>query len=284
DAILDTGNSYKNLSGMYFTTPDRDNDRWSDGNCAAYLRGGWWFNHCHHAFLNGPWSQEYWVKPWYPTLLDGGCESHRRRCTSTQKCSIYTPSGPPYCESSNCGNLYRTYTTITHYVDNNIDSTAELKCGDQFRLFESRGSKFAVCNANGWWVIYLHCIAPKDCLEYYEVHGERTDGVYYINPQQQFFSQNIMVACKMAENDTGLLRGWTVIQDFNILPSYNKTWIVFRYGRPNEWIGNDNLHALTSEESIVKINCTHDDHFNTTIIGVKVESYAQKYSLQLDGE
>ncbi|XP_062592612.1 fibroleukin-like [Saccostrea cucullata] len=35
DSMLDTGNSYYDLSGMSFSTPDRDNDRYSTGNCAA---------------------------------------------------------------------------------------------------------------------------------------------------------------------------------------------------------------------------------------------------------
>ncbi|XP_062614247.1 techylectin-5B-like, partial [Saccostrea cucullata] len=74
DSMLDTGNPIDlDLSGMNFSTPDRDNDRWSNGSCAAYnnRRGGWWFNWCGFAFLNGPWSPAYWYKPWWPTLNDG---------------------------------------------------------------------------------------------------------------------------------------------------------------------------------------------------------------------
>ncbi|XP_062600625.1 angiopoietin-2-like isoform X3 [Saccostrea cucullata] len=59
-----------NLSGMSFSTPDRDNDIVSH-SCAALYRGGWWFNHCHHAFLNGPWSPESWTYPWFSTVQSG---------------------------------------------------------------------------------------------------------------------------------------------------------------------------------------------------------------------
>ncbi|KAM6953234.1 fibrinogen-like protein 1 [Aplochiton taeniatus] len=38
--------------GMKFSTYDNDNDRYS-GNCAEEDKGGWWFNRCHCAHLNG---------------------------------------------------------------------------------------------------------------------------------------------------------------------------------------------------------------------------------------
>ncbi|XP_062591057.1 ficolin-2-like isoform X1 [Saccostrea cucullata] len=71
DSMLHTGSSYGDLSGMYFTTPDRDNDR-DKIHCAVEyrFRGGWWFNACHRAFLNGQWSPGSWSDPWYPTLTD----------------------------------------------------------------------------------------------------------------------------------------------------------------------------------------------------------------------
>ncbi|XP_062604820.1 microfibril-associated glycoprotein 4-like [Saccostrea cucullata] len=73
DSMLHTGSPYNyDLSGMYFSTPDRDNDGFPR-NCAALsnIRGGWWFNSCHLAFLNGPWSPESWTFPWYPTVTNG---------------------------------------------------------------------------------------------------------------------------------------------------------------------------------------------------------------------
>ncbi|XP_062603860.1 fibroleukin-like [Saccostrea cucullata] len=71
DAMLDTDNPEANLSGMSFSTPDRDNDGHSNGHCASGNRGGWWFNNCQLAFLNGPWSPEQWVNPWFPIVQNG---------------------------------------------------------------------------------------------------------------------------------------------------------------------------------------------------------------------
>ncbi|XP_061190183.1 fibroleukin-like [Saccostrea echinata] len=68
ESMINTGNPYHNLSGMYFTTLDSDNDEWSAGNCAS---GGWWFNSCHLAFLNGFWRFKGWQYPWYPHVNDG---------------------------------------------------------------------------------------------------------------------------------------------------------------------------------------------------------------------
>ncbi|CAL8267924.1 unnamed protein product [Boreogadus saida] len=39
--------------GAKFTTYDRDNDNHAWGNCAQEDKGGWWFNRCHSAHLNG---------------------------------------------------------------------------------------------------------------------------------------------------------------------------------------------------------------------------------------
>ncbi|XP_062603454.1 ryncolin-1-like, partial [Saccostrea cucullata] len=67
-------NTNDDLSGMNFSTPDRDNDG-NDrdgraGNCAAWYGGGWWFIFCYAAFLNGPWSPAQTGNPWWPTLTD----------------------------------------------------------------------------------------------------------------------------------------------------------------------------------------------------------------------
>lgn len=61
DGMLHPSSIY-NLTGMQFSTFDADHDMTRD-NCAATYEGGWWFNACHGAFLNGPWLPEHWTDP-----------------------------------------------------------------------------------------------------------------------------------------------------------------------------------------------------------------------------
>ncbi|XP_078478610.1 LOW QUALITY PROTEIN: fibrinogen-like protein 1, partial [Lampetra planeri] len=53
--------------GMKFSTYDRDNDNYNR-NCAEEDKGGWWFNRCHSAHLNGL----YYPSGHYSGLTDDG--------------------------------------------------------------------------------------------------------------------------------------------------------------------------------------------------------------------
>ncbi|XP_067841986.1 fibrinogen like 1B isoform X2 [Heptranchias perlo] len=55
-------------NGMQFSTPDQDNDRYLQGNCARENKGGWWFNRCHAANLNG----KYYRHGNYTAKYDNG--------------------------------------------------------------------------------------------------------------------------------------------------------------------------------------------------------------------
>jgi len=69
-----------NQNGQAFSTKDRDNDLWEDGNCAQEDRGGWWLNTCHQANLNGPYinapfkdGRVSWPRCEYEDLLRWQC-------------------------------------------------------------------------------------------------------------------------------------------------------------------------------------------------------------------
>jgi hypothetical protein len=68
--MMNTANANHNLSGAQFSTLDQDND-FSILSCADIGRGGWWYNDCYNAFLNGPWTPGYWLNPWRPAVSFG---------------------------------------------------------------------------------------------------------------------------------------------------------------------------------------------------------------------
>ncbi|XP_050095218.1 fibrinogen-like protein 1 [Anopheles aquasalis] len=47
------GDSLRQHKGMKFSTHYMDYDAHANANCAKTWHGGWWFNACYHAFLNG---------------------------------------------------------------------------------------------------------------------------------------------------------------------------------------------------------------------------------------
>lgn len=42
----DAGDSMSYHAGQKFTTFDKDNDFWNEGNCAKAHHGAWWYNAC----------------------------------------------------------------------------------------------------------------------------------------------------------------------------------------------------------------------------------------------
>ena len=52
-AVVFAGDSMSIHNGMKFTTIDKDNDEYVEGNCAQTHYGGWWYRSCHPVNLNG---------------------------------------------------------------------------------------------------------------------------------------------------------------------------------------------------------------------------------------
>ena len=53
DVLCVSGDSFSYHNAMAFSTRDRDNDRDSSMSCARLRKGGWWYNACQYANLNG---------------------------------------------------------------------------------------------------------------------------------------------------------------------------------------------------------------------------------------
>lgn len=47
--------SFGKHNGLMFSTPDKDNDKWSQYHCAKEWEAGWWFTNCWFTILNGPY-------------------------------------------------------------------------------------------------------------------------------------------------------------------------------------------------------------------------------------
>ena len=52
----DATDSLQRHNNMMFSTNDRDNDIYVQGHCANIYKGGWWYDRCHEANLNGLYS------------------------------------------------------------------------------------------------------------------------------------------------------------------------------------------------------------------------------------
>ncbi len=78
-----SGNSMKVYNGLQFSTKDRDNDK-ASYNCAVRFKGGWWFNVCHVANLNG----DYYPQGEVPYGMGIQWRSWKGRYYSLKKCSM----------------------------------------------------------------------------------------------------------------------------------------------------------------------------------------------------
>jgi len=71
--LLLKGDSLGRHDGQKFSTRDQDNDASRTGPCAVNYKGGWWYNDCHDANLNGL----YYDSGYYSATFNNGVVWHR---------------------------------------------------------------------------------------------------------------------------------------------------------------------------------------------------------------
>uniref|UniRef100_A0A914X3V0 Uncharacterized protein n=1 Tax=Plectus sambesii TaxID=2011161 RepID=A0A914X3V0_9BILA len=108
------------------------------------------------------------------------------------------------------------------------------------------------CENENCFICEMYTVPPTDCKDWFS-HGSRTDGIYSINPDGW---GSFDVFCDMT-TDGG---GWTVFQRRidDSLSFYNKSWNDYKVGfnnglEKNLWLGNDNIHILTTKNSNVEL-------------------------------
>ncbi|KAM5135076.1 ficolin-2-like [Mantella aurantiaca] len=261
------GNALDNMKyhkDMSFTTLDQDNDKRSTANCAQQFKGGWWYNECYHANLNGL----YYLEPDTNVKVVGLGDSNK----------VTIIRGCPGLPGS---------------LGQKGEAGAKGKKGEQGPTGNpGKSGPPGIKGVKGERGVQGHkgdegdfgsqaSYDAKSCKELLNKGYIHSDW-YMIYPDGKTF---LKVLCDM-DTDGG---GWIVFQrrwDGSV--DFRRDWKSYKTGfgsRLNEfWLGNDNLHQLTSsgtwELRIDLHNFKHAKHF-ATYSSFKVLSELEKYQLVL---
>ncbi|KAK0060507.1 BpsFReDn9, partial [Biomphalaria pfeifferi] len=103
------------------------------------------------------------------------------------------------------------------------------------------------------------------CQDVFEQGAMRFRGDYYIMIKPAGATHAFKALCKMVNNS-----GWTVIQkrqDGSV--DFFRTWDEYRHGfgslEGEFWLGNDNIHYLTSQGEYDLMNIIHIRQYNNMI-------------------
>lgn len=114
--------------------------------------------------------------------------------------------------------------------------------------------------------------------------GHRKDGVYHIRPDQQ--RPMMTVYCDQMRQGGG----WTVIQRrINGTVDFYKTWNEYKLGfgslEGEFWLGNDNIHFLTSQsvELLIEMETFGGVYYYAHYSHFEISNEAAKYQMKISG-
>ncbi|XP_076331651.1 techylectin-5B-like isoform X3 [Tachypleus tridentatus] len=272
----DAGNSLAHHNNMMFSTKDKDNDKNND-SCAQAHKGGWWYNDCHTANLNGKLFldilfnttiKQLTESPYLQSIRKQFCVINHLTMYNTVKIlsilSFFELTQADVHHHTACntvGTLKGIVDSVTELVDLARERISTLE--DVFSTTTpERTFPSLVDNKQNRSVQESLCVTqtteqkpplPEDCASIYKQKLNRTSGVYKIQPR--FMNQSIFVYCDM-ETSGG---GWTLIQrrgDFGKpVENFYRSWVEYKNGFGNLtqefWLGNDVIFSLTNQDSMV---------------------------------
>ncbi|XP_028415030.1 microfibril-associated glycoprotein 4-like [Dendronephthya gigantea] len=217
---------------------------------------------------------------------------HSQQCSRTWDYEIIESGGPPLPDKE---------VISSHNVQPAVQLNCNFLCYEDRRCvgfnFQTKNKDVINCQltnttvrsnnvGSGDWTLFhkVRVGYGRDCSELYRIYGERTDGVYEIDPGK---TGSFKVFCDMTTSGGG----WTVIQRrLTGSVDFYRGWQDYKNGfgdvNGEYWLGLDRIHRMTTAlQNELRIDMedtsgnTKYAQYNTFAVG----SEQQKYILSIGG-
>ncbi|XP_070566650.1 fibrinogen-like protein 1 [Ptychodera flava] len=222
--------------------------------------------------------------------MSGGKSGSRNKNGKNEMCEYrFTVPSTEHCASSDAGNQLQQLVSENMEQEIQLNNLKQMIASQESRI-NSLESRLSSMNTHGG-NMGMHqnmAQAPMKYRDCQHIAEESPDGigsgVYEIHPWNA--ARPFKVYCMVDSYDNSV---WTIIQkrrDGSV--NFNMDWLAYKvgFGDPtNEyWVGNENLHKLTSQSKYMLRVYVTDWEQNTRLAdydGFRVDSEFKKYALYL---